>query len=54
MRINDETANVAADLLRLFFRQLSEPLIPPDRTMTMYHIGERALLHLKHSCKSNS
>ncbi|KAI6234998.1 RhoGAP domain protein [Aphelenchoides besseyi] len=39
MRINDETSNVAADVLRAFFRQLSEPLIPVEFHKTFYHIA---------------
>ncbi|KAI6240063.1 Arf-GAP with Rho-GAP domain, ANK repeat and PH domain-containing protein 3 [Aphelenchoides fujianensis] len=39
MRINDETSNVAADVLRAFFRQLAEPLIPVEFHKTLYHIG---------------
>jgi hypothetical protein len=40
MRVNDETSNVAADVLRAFFRQLMEPLIPIDFHKTFYHIGK--------------
>jgi Rho GTPase-activating protein 5 len=40
MRINDESSNVAADVLRAFFRQLLEPLIPIEFHKTFYHIAE--------------
>ncbi|KAI6177597.1 Rho-GAP domain-containing protein [Aphelenchoides bicaudatus] len=40
MRVNDETSNVAADVLRAFFRQLMEPLIPIEFHKNLYQIAD--------------